>query len=45
MEETNGKGVDVVYDSVGSTLEDSFAVTRIGGQLYFMEWQGRPCSC
>ncbi|WP_427051229.1 quinone oxidoreductase family protein [Paenibacillus sp. TC-CSREp1] len=40
MEETNGKGVDVVYDSVGSTLEDSFAVTRIGGTVVFYGMAG-----
>ncbi len=40
LEETNGKGVDVVYDSVGSTLEDSFAVTRIGGTVVFYGMAG-----
>ncbi|MDT0123102.1 quinone oxidoreductase [Paenibacillus sp. RRE4] len=40
MEETKGKGVDVVYDSVGSTLEDSFAVTRIGGTVVFYGMAG-----
>ncbi|TYR78628.1 quinone oxidoreductase [Priestia megaterium] len=32
---TNGKGADAVYESVGSTLEDSFAATRIGGTVVF----------
>ncbi|MEH7239491.1 quinone oxidoreductase family protein [Bacillus sp. JJ1562] len=40
LEETNGKGVDVVYDSVGSTLEDSFAATRIGGTVVFFGMAG-----
>jgi NADPH2:quinone reductase len=39
-EETNGKGVDVVYDSVGSTLQDSFAVTRSGGTVVFYGMAG-----
>jgi NADPH:quinone reductase len=30
---TAGRGADVVYDSVGSTLGDSFAVTRTGGHV------------
>lgn len=33
-------GVDVVYDSVGSTLEDSFSVTRICGQVVFFGMSG-----
>ncbi|WEG12818.1 quinone oxidoreductase [Pullulanibacillus sp. KACC 23026] len=37
---TNGKGVDVVYDSVGSTLEDSFAATCIGGTVVFFGMAG-----
>jgi NADPH:quinone reductase len=32
---TGGRGVDVVYDSVGSTLGDSFEVTRTGGHVVF----------
>ncbi|MBU8915175.1 quinone oxidoreductase [Neobacillus sp. 114] len=40
LEETNGKGVDVVYESVGSTLMDSFAVTRIGGTVVFYGMAG-----
>lgn len=38
--ETAGKGVDVVYESVGSTLQDSFAVTRIGGTVVFYGMAG-----
>jgi NADPH2:quinone reductase len=34
------KGVDVVYDSVGSTLSDSFEVTKTCGQVVFF-WDGR----
>jgi NADPH2:quinone reductase len=33
-------GVDVVYDSVGSTLSDSFEVTKTCGQVVFF-WDGR----
>ncbi|MGE7602655.1 quinone oxidoreductase family protein [Peribacillus sp. NPDC097675] len=40
LEATNAKGVDVVYDSVGSTLEDSFASTRIGGTVVFYGMAG-----
>lgn len=40
MEETIGKGVDVVYESVGSTLQDSFAATRIGGTVVFYGMAG-----
>jgi NADPH2:quinone reductase len=40
LEETNGKGVDVVYESVGSTLLDSFAITRIGGTVVFYGMAG-----
>ncbi|MBS4212746.1 quinone oxidoreductase family protein [Neobacillus rhizophilus] len=40
LEETNGKGVDVVYESIGSTLMDSFAVTRIGGTVVFYGMAG-----
>ncbi|MBU8878111.1 quinone oxidoreductase [Bacillus sp. FJAT-29790] len=39
-EKTNGHGVDVAYDSVGSTLEDSFNVTRIGGTVVFYGMAG-----
>jgi len=40
LEETEGKGVDVVYESVGSTLMDSFAATRIGGTVVFYGMAG-----
>jgi len=32
---TGGRGVDVVYDSVGTTLADSLLATRIGGTAVF----------
>ena len=35
-----GAGVDVVYDSVGTTLWDSLAATRIGGQVVFFGMAG-----
>ncbi|PLT29239.1 quinone oxidoreductase family protein [Peribacillus deserti] len=37
---TEGKGVDVVYESVGSTLADSFAAARIGGTVVFFGMAG-----
>ncbi|MBS4174702.1 quinone oxidoreductase [Bacillus sp. FJAT-49736] len=37
---TNGRGVDVVYESVGATLTDSFDVTRIGGTVVFFGMAG-----
>lgn len=40
MESTNGKGVDVVYDSVGATLDDSLRATRIGGTVVFYGMSG-----
>jgi NADPH2:quinone reductase len=40
LEETNGRGVDVVYESIGSTLLDSFAATRIGGTVVFYGMAG-----
>ncbi|WHY67620.1 quinone oxidoreductase [Neobacillus sp. SuZ13] len=40
LDATNGKGVDVVYESVGSTLQDSFDVTRIGGTVVFYGMAG-----
>ncbi|GAA3980298.1 quinone oxidoreductase family protein [Mucilaginibacter dorajii] len=33
-------GVDVVYDSIGSTLQDSFAVTKNCGQVVFFGMAG-----
>jgi NADPH:quinone reductase len=38
--ETNGFGVDVVYDSVGSTLQESFEVTKVGGTVVFYGMAG-----
>lgn len=40
MKFTDGKGADVVYDSVGSTLEDSFQATSIGGTVVFFGMSG-----
>lgn len=40
MEITSEKGVDVVYESVGSTIMDSFDVTRIGGTVVFFGMAG-----
>lgn len=37
---TNNKGVDVVYDSVGATLMDSFAVTKDCGHVVFYGMSG-----
>lgn len=37
---TGGKGVNVVYESVGSTLSDSFEVTCIGGTIVFYGMAG-----
>ncbi|MBO9128424.1 quinone oxidoreductase [Bacillus sp. 165] len=37
---TGGKGVDVVFESVGSTLMDSFKVTRVGGTVVFYGMAG-----
>ena len=40
MEITNNKGVDVVFDSVGSTLMDSFDVTKDCGHIVFYGMSG-----
>ncbi|MBY6035856.1 quinone oxidoreductase [Fictibacillus nanhaiensis] len=40
MDLTSGKGVDVVYESVGSTIMESFEVTRIGGTVVFFGMAG-----
>ena len=40
MEITHNKGVDVVFDSVGSTLIDSFAVTKECGTVVFYGMSG-----
>jgi NADPH:quinone reductase len=37
---SGGLGVDVVYDSIGSTLEDSFRATRTGGHVVFYGMAG-----
>lgn len=37
---TEGKGADVVYDSIGSTLADSLNVTRVGGAVVFYGMSG-----
>ena len=37
---TGGNGVDVVYESVGSTLMDSFEATRVGGTVVFFGMAG-----
>lgn len=37
---TAGEGVDVVYESVGSTLMDSFQATRTGGTVVFFGMAG-----
>ncbi|MBY0596378.1 quinone oxidoreductase family protein [Bacillus bingmayongensis] len=37
---TKGHGIDVVYESVGSTLEESFQATRIGGTIVFYGMAG-----
>ncbi|MGF9941467.1 zinc-binding dehydrogenase, partial [Bacillus anthracis] len=40
LEITNGTGVNVVYKSVGSTLEESFNATKIGGTVVFYGMAG-----
>lgn len=40
MKTTSGKGVDVVYESVGSTIMDSFDATRVGGTVVFFGMAG-----
>ncbi|WP_026693606.1 quinone oxidoreductase family protein [Peribacillus kribbensis] len=37
---TDEKGADAVYDSVGSTLEESFKAARIGGHVVFFGMAG-----
>ncbi|MEX6687224.1 quinone oxidoreductase [Danxiaibacter flavus] len=37
---TNVRGADVVYDSVGTTLQKSIAVTRTGGTVVFYGFTG-----
>ncbi|WP_144503660.1 quinone oxidoreductase family protein [Bacillus mycoides] len=40
LEVTNGTGVNVVYESVGSTLDESFSATKIGGTVVFYGMAG-----
>lgn len=40
LDATDGMGVDAVYESVGTTLMDSFAVTRTGGTVVFYGMAG-----
>lgn len=40
MEITNNKGVDVVFDSIGSTLMDSFEITKKCGTVVFYGMSG-----
>ncbi|TNP07913.1 quinone oxidoreductase family protein [Bacillus pacificus] len=40
LEITNGDGVNVVYESVGSTLEESFNATKISGTVVFYGMAG-----
>jgi len=40
MKITNNEGVDVVYDSIGSTLTDSFEVTKNCGHVVFYGMSG-----
>lgn len=40
LEVTNGAGVNVVYESVGSTLEESFKATKVGGTVVFYGMAG-----
>jgi len=39
-ETTGGQGVHVVYESVGSTLQESFEATKIGGTVVFFGMSG-----
>ncbi|MFJ7406277.1 MULTISPECIES: quinone oxidoreductase family protein [unclassified Lysinibacillus] len=39
-ENTGGQGVHVVYESVGSTLQDSLEATKIGGTVVFFGMSG-----
>lgn len=40
LQVTKGHGVDVVYESIGSTLEESFKATKIGGTVVFYGMAG-----
>ncbi|MFJ7661819.1 quinone oxidoreductase family protein [Lysinibacillus sp. NPDC097162] len=39
-EHTGGQGVHVVYESVGSTLQDSLEATKVGGTVVFFGMSG-----
>jgi NADPH2:quinone reductase len=41
-EATGGCGVDVIYESVGTTLPQSFAAVRTGGHVVFFGMAGGP---
>ncbi|MDP4164738.1 MAG: quinone oxidoreductase [Bacillota bacterium] len=40
LHDTDGLGVNVVYESVGSTISDSFNATKIGGTVVFYGMAG-----
>ncbi|KAA0542924.1 quinone oxidoreductase [Bacillus sp. BGMRC 2118] len=40
LEITNGQGVEVVFESVGSTLLQSFSATKVGGTVVFFGMAG-----
>ncbi|MDP4170598.1 MAG: quinone oxidoreductase [Bacillota bacterium] len=40
LHDTDGLGVNVVYESVGSTINDSFNATKIGGTVVFYGMAG-----
>ena len=40
LEITNGTGVNVVYESVGSTLDESFNATKVSGTVVFFGMAG-----
>ncbi len=39
---TQGIGVDVAYDAIGSTLEDTLSVVRTKGTAVYFGWAGGP---
>lgn len=40
LQVTNGNGADVVFESVGSTLSESFSATKVGGTVVFFGMAG-----
>ncbi|WP_421383332.1 quinone oxidoreductase family protein [Bacillus salacetis] len=40
LQATDGNGADVVFESVGSTLSESFSATRVGGTVVFFGMAG-----